>query len=264
MTPVAGTDYLETEVMTATPQRLQLMLINAAIRSASQGRNCLEQKNNQAALAPILRAQRIVAELLTGLNPESKDGLVQRVAGVYLFIYRSLIAANLSAALPSWTMPCECWKLNAKPGDWRVNNSAPKSMTLPASTRPMPWELRLRREPVAFRPASCRHKHRWQPAMPANQGWQAAGVRCSSAVHLRPQSRAAVPRTLAGLREGERGTCSATSKSQCLRRHSETLDHKIRGIVTTGKSSHAGAVGTTIFSMLADLLRACHLPALSQ
>src|SRR5580704_2250856 len=93
MTPVAGTDYLETEVLTASPQRLQLMLIDTAIRSASQGRHFLDRQNNKAALTPILRAQRIMAELLTGLNPESKseDGLVGRVAGVYLFIYRSLI-----------------------------------------------------------------------------------------------------------------------------------------------------------------------------
>jgi len=95
MTPVAGSDYLETEVMTATPQRLQLMLIESAIRSASQARLYLQQQNPQAALNPILRAQRIMAELLTGLNPETNDGLVHRVAGVYLFVYRSLIAANL-------------------------------------------------------------------------------------------------------------------------------------------------------------------------
>ncbi len=131
MTPVAGTDYLETEVMTATPQRLQLMLINAAIRSASQGRNCLEQKNNQAALAPILRAQRIVAELLTGLNPESKDGLVQRVAGVYLFIYRSLIAANLERstaklddALRVLEIERETWRLACEQLGTEIHDAA--------------------------------------------------------------------------------------------------------------------------------------------
>ncbi|HEX4142700.1 MAG TPA: flagellar export chaperone FliS [Pirellulales bacterium] len=96
MTPIAGTDYLETEVMTASPQRLQLMLIDAAVRSASQARQFLAQQDKQAALAPNLRAQRIMAELLSGLKPEpeSQDGLVGRVASVYLFIYRSLIAAN--------------------------------------------------------------------------------------------------------------------------------------------------------------------------
>jgi flagellar secretion chaperone FliS len=95
MTPVAGTDYLETEVKTATPQRLQLMLLDAAIRSASQARNYFEQRNDEAAFTPILRAQRIMAELLSGLSPDSDAELVRRVAAVYLFIYRSLIAANL-------------------------------------------------------------------------------------------------------------------------------------------------------------------------
>jgi flagellar protein FliS len=95
MTPVAGSDYRETEVMTATPQRLQLMLIDAAIRFASQARQYLEQQNNEAAFTPIVRAQRIMAELLCGLSPDPKDGLVRRVAAVYLFVYRSLVAANL-------------------------------------------------------------------------------------------------------------------------------------------------------------------------
>jgi flagellar biosynthetic protein FliS len=75
------------------------MLIDAAIRSASQARQCFEQQNNQAALTPILRTQRIMAELLTGLSPASEDGLVRRVAAVYLFIYRSLIAANLERSI---------------------------------------------------------------------------------------------------------------------------------------------------------------------
>lgn len=95
MTPIVGSDYLETEVMTATPQRLQLMLIDAAIRSASQARQCLQRQNNEAAFTATLRAQRIMAELLSGLRSESKDGLVRRVASVYLFIYSSLVAANL-------------------------------------------------------------------------------------------------------------------------------------------------------------------------
>jgi flagellar secretion chaperone FliS len=96
MAPVAGSNYLETEVMTATPQRLQLMLIEAAIRMTSQARWHFEQKNVQAAFTPIVRAQQIMAELLSGLRTEdSKNGLAHRVAGVYVFIYRTLVAANL-------------------------------------------------------------------------------------------------------------------------------------------------------------------------
>lgn len=95
MVPVAGSDYLETEVMTATPQRLQLMLLDAVIRSANQARYHFERQNYSAALTPNLRAQRIMGELLVRLNSESKDELVRRMAAVYLFIYRSLVAANL-------------------------------------------------------------------------------------------------------------------------------------------------------------------------
>ncbi|HTU25326.1 MAG TPA: flagellar export chaperone FliS [Pirellulales bacterium] len=99
MTPVAGADYLETEVMTATPQRLQLMLLEAAIRFSSQARAALEQQDAQAAFLPILRAQRVMSELLIGLKPEPQEELVRRVAGVYLFVYRSLIAANLEHSI---------------------------------------------------------------------------------------------------------------------------------------------------------------------
>jgi flagellar protein FliS len=94
MTPIAG-DYLATEVMTATPQRLQLMLLEAAIRSASQARGALADGNHERAFPHLLRAQRIMAELLTGLKPTPNDGLVGQVASVYVFIYRSLVAANL-------------------------------------------------------------------------------------------------------------------------------------------------------------------------
>jgi flagellar secretion chaperone FliS len=95
MSPAAGTGYRETEVMTATPQRLQLMLLDAAIRFASQARQHFDQGNNQAAFTPVLRAQQIMAELLTGLNAEPPNGMVRQVASIYLFVYRSLVAANL-------------------------------------------------------------------------------------------------------------------------------------------------------------------------
>jgi flagellar protein FliS len=95
MTPRAGSDSLETEVLTATPQRLHLMLIEAAIRSTSQARHHFAAQNREAGLASVLRAQTIMGELLAGLQPGPDDDLTPRVAAIYLFIYRSLIAANL-------------------------------------------------------------------------------------------------------------------------------------------------------------------------
>jgi flagellar secretion chaperone FliS len=95
MTPIAGSDYLQTEVLTATPQRLQLMLIDAAIRSTSYARQQFAAQNVEAAFPSLLRAQSIMAELLSGLRPQSKDDLVARVAAVYIFVYTVLVTANL-------------------------------------------------------------------------------------------------------------------------------------------------------------------------
>jgi flagellar secretion chaperone FliS len=90
-----GNDYLATEVMTAAPQKLQLMLIEGALRVAGQARQFLADQQREAASRALIRSQSILAELLSGLDHRTADESVRRVAGVYLFIYRSLIAANL-------------------------------------------------------------------------------------------------------------------------------------------------------------------------
>jgi flagellar protein FliS len=88
-------DYLYTEVMTATPQRLQLMLVEAALRSADQARQHWAEGRDDSACLALIRSQNILTELLATLNPHADDPLQQRVIAIYMFIYRSLIAANL-------------------------------------------------------------------------------------------------------------------------------------------------------------------------
>lgn len=87
--------YLVTEVMTATPQKLQLMLIEAALRFGHQALAMWQEGRDDDALESLIRCQQIVTELLCGLNPELNPELVRRVAGVYLFIFRGLTAAQL-------------------------------------------------------------------------------------------------------------------------------------------------------------------------
>ncbi len=129
-------DYLQTEVMTATPQKLQLMLIEAAIRSASQARMHWANRQNDAACLALLRSQGILTELLVTLNPHSSDPLVSRVAATYLFVYRTLVKANLEhsqdhldAALrvleverETWRQICE--KLGSRSGDYATTGTA--------------------------------------------------------------------------------------------------------------------------------------------
>jgi len=118
MTHSATQDYLATEVMTAAPQKLQLMLIEAAIRSAERARKNWRDGNNEAAMEALCHAQKVVSELLSGLNREVDPKLVGKVASVYLFIFRSLTEAGhqhdekkLDDALRVLNVERETWRL---------------------------------------------------------------------------------------------------------------------------------------------------------
>jgi len=90
----AQESYLVTEVMTATPQKLQLMLIDAAIRSAEKARRLWQEQKNDEACEALIHAQEIVGQMLASLNHEPAPELTRKVAAVYLFIFRSLMEAN--------------------------------------------------------------------------------------------------------------------------------------------------------------------------
>jgi len=94
MDPSARREYLATEVLTATPQKLQLMLIEAAIRSAETARAKWKTEKNDEACEALIHAQDCVGEMLAGLNKEADSELTGKVAVVYVFIFRSLMEAN--------------------------------------------------------------------------------------------------------------------------------------------------------------------------
>lgn len=87
--------YLMTQVNTATPQKLQLMLIEAAIRLSRQAVMYWEQAKDEEAGEALIRCQEIFAEILGGLRPDRDPPLVRRVAGIYSFLMRSSSEAHL-------------------------------------------------------------------------------------------------------------------------------------------------------------------------
>ena len=92
----ARDNYLLTEIMTATPQKLQLMLIDAALRFGQQAREHWQAGRDDEAGEAIVRCQQIMAQLLGGMKPELNRDLVQRVAAVYLFVFNCFITAHLN------------------------------------------------------------------------------------------------------------------------------------------------------------------------
>jgi flagellar protein FliS len=109
-------DYLETQVLTATPQRLHLMVVDAALRSARRGLEALHQQQWEAMDAAFSHSRECVAELIAGLKPDQSPELVARLKALFLYVFRNLTegdllrdAARIQAALQVLERHRETW-----------------------------------------------------------------------------------------------------------------------------------------------------------
>ena len=94
-------NYLRTKVFTATPEQLQLMLYDGAIRFAEQARAALEKRDYEQSYNTLSRAQKIIAEMIAGLRHDVAPELCGRLAALYNYVYRKLIEANIEHTLES-------------------------------------------------------------------------------------------------------------------------------------------------------------------
>lgn len=101
MNPQASQQYLRTRILTATPEQLQLMLYDGAIRFGEQARAALGQNNFEQAYNLISRVQKIITELSCTLKHEVSPGLCTRLAALYNFAYKKLIEANIEHKMDS-------------------------------------------------------------------------------------------------------------------------------------------------------------------
>jgi flagellar protein FliS len=99
MQPSARDTYLETQVMTASPQKLRLMLIEGAIRFVNQTQHLWEQQRDEEALESSIRAREIVSELMTSLSGNAEP-LAKQILPLYVFIFRTITEAQLERSTP--------------------------------------------------------------------------------------------------------------------------------------------------------------------
>src|SRR5579862_8569711 len=92
-------NYLRTKVFTATPEQLQLMLYDGAIRFSEQARIALEQKKFDVSFDLLTRAQKIIAELTASLKHDVAPELCGKLSSLYNYVYRKLIEANVDHTL---------------------------------------------------------------------------------------------------------------------------------------------------------------------
>jgi len=90
-----GNNYLETEVATATPQRLRLMLIDGAIRFANQALARWRADGYEHAADAVGRCHEILGELLSAVRNDGSD-VTRNVAGIYVCLLRTVSQASLS------------------------------------------------------------------------------------------------------------------------------------------------------------------------
>lgn len=101
MTPNGAQSYLRTRVLTATPEQLQMMLFDGAIRFAEQARPALLAKDWEASYLALSRAQKIITELTGSLKHDTAPDLCGRLASLYNFVYRKLVDASVSHNIDS-------------------------------------------------------------------------------------------------------------------------------------------------------------------
>ena len=87
--------YLETRVMSAPPHQLHLMVVDAALRFARQGAQCLTEQDLSGAYAALNRSRDCVKELIVGLRPNEAPDLIAQLNELFMFVYRRLVDADL-------------------------------------------------------------------------------------------------------------------------------------------------------------------------
>lgn len=94
MSIAQNSQYLESKVLTAAPQRLHLMLIEAAQRFGRQAEEALRRGDAEVAAVPLLRVLDIVGELLAAVRAR-KSELNGKIADFYWFLFRRVSLAKI-------------------------------------------------------------------------------------------------------------------------------------------------------------------------
>ncbi len=99
MDPNNSNEYLKTKVLTASPEQLQLMLYDGALRFCEQARQAIENHQVEESFNALSRAEKIVLELCNGMRDEIAPETCDNMRRLYVFCYERLVDANLNKAV---------------------------------------------------------------------------------------------------------------------------------------------------------------------
>jgi flagellar protein FliS len=143
------TQYRETQILTASPAKLLIMLYDAAIVAIETAIAELEAKSLHYDIVNnnLLKAQEIVSELIVGLDSSKAPEIVRNLEALYNYFIKRLMEGNIRKEIPplkevlghlkelrqAWQIACE------KVQEEETRMKSPESVTPPSSTsRPSP------------------------------------------------------------------------------------------------------------------------------
>ena len=91
--------YRSTQVNSASPETLILMLYRGALKQVRSALKALEGGQVQEASNGLVKAQDIVIELRTSLNPQAGD-MSTNLAALYEYVHDRLVLANMRKEAP--------------------------------------------------------------------------------------------------------------------------------------------------------------------
>lgn len=86
--------YLQTRVMSASPEELRLMLIDGALKFAIQGRDGIVNGEHEQAFLGFSQCRPILLELINSIRPEHDPELAHRVRSLYTFMFAEIAQAG--------------------------------------------------------------------------------------------------------------------------------------------------------------------------
>lgn len=87
--------YQKTEIETATPEKLLILLYDGAIQFLNKAKIALNQKDVAQLHNNLLGCENILLELMRTLNRDANKDLAQNLYDLYEFLYNTLIEANV-------------------------------------------------------------------------------------------------------------------------------------------------------------------------
>jgi len=100
--------YFRNQVLTASPEKLRLLLLDGCIRFMENGREGMAAKDYEKMYDGISQARDIVMELISGMKPEVDPDLCSKLGALYTFVFKHLTEAGFEKSVDKMD---ECIKL---------------------------------------------------------------------------------------------------------------------------------------------------------